>query len=249
MPRPIKKRIHKAVHIEEDLGSLMDRLQDFGERWQRQIIMAAAAAVVAAVVAVGAFLYLGHVRKEAARLGYEGYARYFGIVNTIAPVSEQQRLEEALASFQAAVERKETPHGLLLMAGVQADLGRHEEAVATVDRLLEAFPRDGRFVPLARFKKAMIYLKEERTEEALRVLERLADSSADLYRDMALMEAGRILERLGRNEEAGARFARLVEEFPGSAYYQDAMLKAGLANIPAVGEKEGQKGSATEPGG
>lgn len=231
MPRTIKKKIQKPALIEEDIGTMLERLRETARKRQRQIAFAAVVLVVAVASVVGLFLHKGSVRDKVLRLEYEGYKHYAGLYQAV-PVPEKERVERALASFKKAYEMGESPFSLYYIANCQYALGRYDEAIVSLRELNQKYPDDERFVPLSYYKMAMAAVKAGNSEEALNALRVLANYRTDSFKDLALMESARILEVTGRSEEALKMYEAVAMGFPESEFVEEARLKAGIENSP-----------------
>lgn len=230
MPKQIKKKIQKPTLVEEDIGTMFEKLKETVERRQNQIVVAAVVLIVAVVSIVGIILYKGSVRDEAIRLEYDGYKNYTGLYLEV-PVPEKERVEKALVSFRKAYEISGSPFSLYYVANCQYELEKYDEAIASLRELNQKFPDDERFVPLSYYKMAMAALKMGNSEEALKSFRVLANYRTDSFKDLALMESARILEQTNRSEEAMKMYEAVARGFPDSAFSQEAMLRAGIENI------------------
>jgi tetratricopeptide (TPR) repeat protein len=230
MPKPIKKKIQKPTLVEEDIGTVFEKVKETVERRQKQIVVAVVVLVVTVVSIVGIILYKGSVRDEALRLEYEGYKSYTGLYLEV-PVPEKERVEKALVSFRKAYEIGGSPFSLYYVANCQYELEKYDEAIASLRELNQRFPDDERFVPLSYYKMAMASLKMGNAEEALKAFSVLANYRTDSFKDLALMESARILEQTNRSEEAMKMYEAVARGFPDSPLSQEAMLKAGIENI------------------
>jgi tetratricopeptide (TPR) repeat protein len=229
MPRPIKKTIKKPAIIEEDIGTIVERLRETAQRRQRQIVTVAVVFVATVAAVVGMFLYKANVRDEVMRLEYEGYKHYVGLYQEV-PVPEKERIEKALVSFRKAYEMGESPFSLYYIANCQYALGRYDEAITSLRELNQEFPDDERFVPLSYYKMAMAAMMAGNSEEALKSLRVLANYRTDSFKDLALMESARILEQTDRSEEALKMYEAVAKGFPESVFVEEARLKAGIEN-------------------
>lgn len=230
MPKPIKKKIQKPAFIEEDIETVFERIKETAERRQKQIVIGAVVVILAIVSVVGIIIYKGNVSDKALRLEYEGYKYYAGLYLDV-PIPEKERFEKALASFKEAYDIGESPYSLYYIANCQYALEKYDEAISSFRELNQKFPDDARFVPLSYYKMAMAALKKGNSEEALKSLRVLANYRTDSFKDLALMEAARILEQTGRTEEAMETYEAVAKGFQKSPFFEEAKLKAGIENI------------------
>jgi tetratricopeptide (TPR) repeat protein len=226
MPKPIKKKLARPAPVDEDFDSVISKIGDAVEKRQRQLVAAAVAFLLVVAVSVGLYVYKASVRSEAQRLEYEGYKHYFGLYEQT-PAPEAERLNRALESFQKAYEKRESPYSLLYVANCYFALGKYDDAVSTLWELNRKFPDDERFVPLAYYKMAMVQMKAGKNEDALKSLEVLYGYRTESYRDLALVEAARLLEDMGRTEEASEKYGLITRNYPGSFFFDEASAKSG----------------------
>jgi tetratricopeptide (TPR) repeat protein len=112
---------------------------------------------------------------------------------------QQGRLEEAFRPLDRAVETDiESPEAWKALAGLLADLNRHNEATLSFQHVLKLDPRDGD----AAYQAGLLLFQSGKPEEALPLLDRshqLQPSHAPTLKTRALAMIG-----LGRSEEAVA---------------------------------------------
>jgi tetratricopeptide (TPR) repeat protein len=131
------------------------------------------------------------------------------------------RYEEAIASYQRAVDIKPDKHDAWYNRGnALADLGRYEEAIASYDRAVDIKPDKHE----AWNNRGSALKNLGRYEEAIASYERAVDIKPD-YHD-AWYNRGIALADLGRYEEAIASYERAVDINPD---YHDAWYNRGIA--------------------
>ena len=74
---------------------------------------------------------------------------------------------------------------------------------------------------------AQVYRQKGDSDEALKTLDAFSHFKSDLYKDYALMESGRILEKEGKLEEAKDKFKEITARFPDSPFFKEAEAKGG----------------------
>jgi outer membrane protein assembly factor BamD (BamD/ComL family) len=79
---------------------------------------------------------------------------------------------------------------------------------------------------------AMAYIKKGDVNEAKKTLDILYNLKGDIYKDFALIEYAKLLEKEGKLDEAKKKYEELVTKFPNSPFKDDAKAK-----LPA--KKEG----------
>jgi predicted negative regulator of RcsB-dependent stress response len=225
MPKAIKKRGKKKdagaeADVEEKLASLKDTFQEK----QKAILMYGGAALLIVIAIAGFLIYRATVNAQALKLEREGYQVFYN------EYSQQQlpptdRYQKALDLFQRAYKKKASPRVLLYIADSYYELGRYDDAVATLNDFTSKYAANRDLIPLAYKEMADIQLRKGNKEEALKALEKLYAAPGSIYKDYALIEEGRILESEGKQAEAVAKYRELTEKFKGSPFYQEAKAK------------------------
>lgn len=218
MPKAIKKKIEKKTKPEEPITTIQQTLR----RRQKTLVTATVALLLAAAIVGGGALYIRGMAKKAAELNFKGYSLFYSPSTATEPVAAQpDRLNQALESFQKAYAAKKSPYSLYYAGAVQYELGKYEDAIKTLQELERRYPQNNEYLPLGYLKTAMAYLKLGKKEEALGALDRLDRQAGALYKDLALYESGRLLESMGKKEEAKEKYERLKKEYPESPYATD----------------------------
>jgi TolA-binding protein len=148
--------------------------------------------------------------------------------------SDRARQEAALKAFQeVGATYSSTDAGLAAQyhaAGALLSLGRLAEAEKA---FADVAARTGSsvYVPMARLGRAEAQVGQTKYDDAIKTLTDLsADRAGALPIDGVLMELARACVKAGKKEEARAAFKRVVDEFPESAYTQDARQQLTLLN-------------------
>jgi TolA-binding protein len=141
-------------------------------------------------------------------------------------MSKQEQYQKALDLFQQAYSKRKSPRVLLFIAGSYAELGKYDDAMKTLTDFTKKYPNARSLLPLAYKEMAAIQLIKGDKEAALKTLDTLYKSST-VMQDYALIEAGRLLEKDGKKEEAAAKYRELAEKFPGSPFIEEAKTKLG----------------------
>jgi TolA-binding protein len=221
MPKAIKKRATRPQKTESEIGSIVDRVKETTSGRERHILVSSVAVVAVIVLVLGAFLYWSNVRSRAAILRYEGYKAYQGLYTPV-ELPEEERARRALEKFRESYELQETPLALMYVAHSHYSTGQYEEAVTTLQELIQKFPEARDFLPMAYFKMGMAQARAGREEEALETFKKLYASGPAAFGDLALMESARTLERMERKDEAAALYSALLADYPNSLYYEQA---------------------------
>ena len=133
--------------------------------------------------------------------------------------------ERELRGARAALDIADTAANRMRMADALSDLGRHKEALPLYQRAVGKRLD----VHLAEKLARSLYLND-RPQEALETLDALPEVTAQSDRDRLALLRARILEDLGRDEEALPLFADVSERLPGDearCRYAALLLKMG----------------------
>ena len=232
MPKSIKKRTSKKVtgtetDVKEKLASLKDTLHE-----RRKTVLRYGAIILVVLLAIPAFLFYDYTsRKKAKALEYDAYKIYQNIYQT-QPLPGDERYKKALDIFKKSYETRKTPSVLLYIAGCYYELGNYDEAIRTLKDFTQRYEDEDDLIPLAYEKLAMAYERKSDTKEALKALESLYNLKGYIYKDLALIESARLLEKEGKTDEAMKKYKELSEKFPNSPFSDEAKAKLG-------GKKEG----------
>jgi tetratricopeptide (TPR) repeat protein len=241
MPKPIKKKVPKqALGAEESVRTYMSVVTEKIETNFKQVVIGAAVVLGAVVLVAGLFIYGGSAEKRSKDAFYEGYKSYHGLYDAQV-LTKFERYERALESFKKSYDIQHTPQALLYMANAQHGIGKHDEAIKSIEELVSGFPEDNLYISLALYKAAMVNQKAGKAEEALKSLERLYALESDFYKDAALVESARILDGMGKEDEALKKYETILEKFPNSTFIDEAKFRTGK-------DKEEEKGNTEESG-
>lgn len=133
--------------------------------------------------------------------------------------------ERELRAAQQALDIADTMANRLRVADALSALGRHSEALPLYQRGAGARPdfRTGE-------KLARSLFLNDKPQEALSAVDALPKVTAQSDRDRATLLRARILEELGRNDEALEAYADVVERIPGDearCRYAGLLIKLG----------------------
>ncbi|HXX57716.1 MAG TPA: tetratricopeptide repeat protein [Thermodesulfovibrionales bacterium] len=217
MPKAIKKKIAKPAKKEEDVSNIVHRVREsLGER-QRFLLPVFIGAVVVLLVVAGISLYRSNMNAKAETLEYEGYRAYYGFQQK-QPFQKGEQYQKALEDFRKANEMRKSPFALFYIASCYDGMGKYEDALKALNELNERFPDDEKFVPLTYYKMAVIAFKKGDKDAALKLLDTLYNYRTGSFKDLALMESARILESMGKTEEAAKKLEELKKNFPNSPF-------------------------------
>jgi tetratricopeptide (TPR) repeat protein len=120
-----------------------------------------------------------------------------------------QRYEEALASFDQAIQFKPDSHQAWGSRGIALkDLGRSEEAIASFNQAIQFQPDD----PSAWNNRGLVVEQLGRNQEAITSYDKAIQIKPDLYQ--AWYNRGNALRQLGRTEEAIASYDKAIQIKP-----------------------------------
>jgi tetratricopeptide (TPR) repeat protein len=237
MPKAIKKKVTKKSRgkKEEDVKSLLAKVNETAARGGRPLAIMATVVAVVIVAAVGIYFYNQSRESRAVESQYDGYKYYYGLGGS-QPV-EAQRYALALESFQSAYGLDKTPLSLIYVADSQYAIGKYEDAVSTLKEFNRRFPDEEVFVPLSYYKMALANMRIGDNGAALKNLETLAEYKSGSLKDLALLEAAKLLEAMGRPAEARQKYETIVKNFPQSPFYDEASRKLAEEQKEAKGAK------------
>ncbi|NOX20450.1 MAG: tetratricopeptide repeat protein [Nitrospirae bacterium] len=226
MPKPIKKRVIKKGVTEKEVLTFYEILINYYENNRRFVhLMIGAIVILIALVLIVIYSFRSKA-NEAHEIFYEGYKLYSGLYEK--DKDSRESLKEALERFQEAYKKKKSAQTLYFIANTYYKLDQYKEALKTLDRLIKEFDNEKEITSMAYIKKATILLKQDKKQAALKVFNELyALKDNPYFKDVALYEASRILESIGRNDEAKKKLEILVKEFPASPYraYAESKIK------------------------
>jgi len=216
----------------DELATTLESLTLAAEHHARSLLIAAAAAVVL-IAAVSAGVWYSRSRASEAALQFAQlqHAVDAPIVPAGAPgmltyPTTQARAEEILRRADTLVSSNPSSRqgrwAAYWKAVAQKDLGRHDEALATLAPL--ASSQDDPFLSAsARMQQAQVSEAKGDLSGAAEAYAGLAASAPPRFPvEMALMAQARVLEAQGKGEEAKAIYRRVTQEYPESPYAGDA---------------------------
>ena len=248
MPKIIKKRQAKTdVKAEDSVKSFMQNTyESLDENFNKVVKVAVAVLLVAALVA-GYFIFKSSAERKAEEEFYEGYKKYYGLYDAKA-LTPRERFEGALESFTESYDAGKSPRALLYMANCEYALGKPAAALSRLDEIERKFSGDEVYVPLALYKASVVHQKEGKPEEALKALQRLYEHKSASYKDMALVESARVLQAMGKADEAAEKYKRSLKDYPGSPFAGEARLRTEKESEAEAPEPEKGEAEVSEKG-
>lgn len=152
-------------------------------------------------------------------------AAQLGATGTFA--TEEAKLNAAVPKLKAAAEGYPgTPAGIQAryhLAGALAALGRHEEAVAAFDDVVDRAGEDSLYGRMARLGKADAQAHGGQLDAAIETWKGMTEEAADeMPVDAILMELARAYVQKGNTEEARKALTEVVDNHPNSPYSAEA---------------------------
>lgn len=198
-----------------------ESIETFRERLftQRKKLLTGAIVFFALVLLItGLYLYNFKKQSDAKELETEAYRYYFGFIRD-SNLSQQQRFIKSAQLFIEAYDKKKNPT-YLLNAGYAYDMaGQKDKAIDTLNKVAES--GDNNISNLAKVRIAMIYLKNNEQQLAIKKLDEIINGQSLVMKDFALFQLGKIYEK-DKKEEALKYYERLVRDFPQSPFSETA---------------------------
>jgi predicted negative regulator of RcsB-dependent stress response len=225
MPKQIKKKLPKKkaapeTEVKDKLTTFVDNIKNR----QRKLATYGLVVLVAILALAGGLIYSYSLKQAAKQLENDAYSIYYNEYQQ-SQLSDQERYEKALSLFTESYETKKSPRALLYIASCYYELGRYDDALETLKDFTERYSNEHIMVPLAYLKIAQVYQQKGEPDEALKALDAFSHFKSNLYKDYALMESGRILEKEGKLEEAKNKFNEITTRFPNSPFFEEAKAK------------------------
>ncbi len=228
MPKAIKKKIRKKTAGSEiEVKDRLSEIKNTLKKRQKTVFTYSAIVLTVVLVIAGIFIYKYISDSKSQQLEYEAYKTYHNMYQK-KTLSKQEQFQQALDLFKQAYGKKESPKLLLYIASCYYELDRYDDALNTLNEFTKKYADQKDLIPLTYQKMAMIYLKKGNKDEALKMLDTLYKYSGNIYKDFALIETGRILEKEGRKEDAMTKYKELTEKFPESPFSEEAKAKLGI---------------------
>ncbi|MEW6683542.1 MAG: tetratricopeptide repeat protein [Nitrospirota bacterium] len=256
MPQPIKTPAKRPMLAPEDF------LRPEGlQHWlieNLKTIMATAGVLVLAGAAWGIVEFVQHrAEEQAAGLYAEAMSAY---QTALAPERQlrelspetKEALERAAAAFQTVRDKHpRTRHAALALfhqANAYASLERVDDAIASYEQWLATY-KGHELAPLVIQRLAYALWANGKPEEALARFDEVAKTPDALNRDLAYFEKGRVLEQLGKKDQAIEAYTALAKEFNASPWTSEGNARiVALGGTPPGREPEEQAaGANAEP--
>lgn len=225
MPKAIKKKIpKKSLDTEADVKEKISSFKNTLRERQKTALKYIGIFLIILITVVIYLIYSYTSEKKALSLQYEAYKIYHS-AQRIEATNKDEQMKKALEVFKKAYETKKSPITLFYIAASYSELRNYDEALKTLKEFIKKYSDEDKFIPLAYHKIAMIYIKKGDINEAMKTLDSLSNIKSDIYKDLALIEYGRLLEKSGKNEEAKKKYEELVNKYPASPFLEEAKSK------------------------
>ncbi len=227
-------RLTRREMKRDDLVATIASVTTALERHTRGILIAVVAIVVLAGAVTGGFLYT----RSRTRGATEALARVHEAAAAATYASDDaEKHREVIARADEVIDAypsSDAAHWAWhWKAHSQAQLKEYDAALTTLEPLLApvASPNGAALHQAARLLKARILEARGDLQGAADELGGLiAEAMADFPLEIPLMERARLLEQMGKGQEARELYMRVGKEFPQSPYAADAMAKLGVGN-------------------
>jgi|WetSurSiteA1Bulk_404760.scaffolds.fasta_scaffold13925_2 predicted negative regulator of RcsB-dependent stress response len=235
MPKAIKKRITKKTSTtEEEVQDKLSGLKVTMRERRKTVFQYGAIVLIVILAAASFFIYTSYAQKKSQELSYEGYKTFYNIPKT--PMSKEEQYQKALDMFQKSYNTKKSPVSLFYIAACYYELGRYDDALKSLKDFTGQYSSDAQFIPLAYQKMSTIYVKKGDMKEAKKTLDTLYNFKGDIYKDFALIEYARLLEKEGKGDEAKKKYEELSTKYPNSPFIDEAKTKL---SVTSEKKKEG----------
>ena len=225
MPKAIKKRIpKKTADAETEVKERLSTLRDTLRERQKTAIKIGAGILVVIIAVASFFIYSHNSAKKAQEYGYQAYKIFYS-ADRLPPTDKEGQYKKALELFNKAYGTKKSPVSLFYSAACYYELGKYDDALKTLKEFTQKYSGEKRFIPLVYQKMAMVYVKKGDMNEALKTLDTLSALPGDIFKDLALLESGKLLEKQGKPDEAKKKYEELTKKFPDSPYKDEAAAK------------------------
>jgi len=232
MPKAIKKRLPKKItNTEVEVKDKLADLRDTLKARQKTLLKYGSIVLVVIIVIAGFLFYTYSLQKKAKELEYEAYKIYYNVYQK-QPLSRGEQYKKAMDIFKKAYDTRKSPVSLFYIAGCYYELGQYDDVLNTLKEFVQRYSNEERFIPLVYQKMAMVYLRKGNINEAMNAIDSMYNLKGDIYKDLALIEYARLLEREGKIEEAKKKYKELTTQFPDSPFSDEAKTKLS-------GKKEG----------
>jgi tetratricopeptide (TPR) repeat protein len=225
MPKAIKKKIaKKTTSAETDVKDRLVSLRDMIKNRQKTAMKYAGVFLVIIVAVGGLLVYSVTSRNKARMFENEGYSIYYNN-NKEKFMNKKDQYQKALDMFEKAYNMRKSPLSLFYIAGCYYELGNYDDALKRLRDFVRIYSNDPTFIPLAYQKMVMIYVRKGDVNNAMKTLDAISNMNGAIFKDFALIEYARLLEKEGKPEKAIEKYGELTSKFPNSPFVEEAKAK------------------------
>jgi len=226
MPKPIKKKIvKKPIDTETEVKEKITSFKDTLKQRQKTAMMIIIISLIVLAGIAGYLSYYYTSKHKAEKLEAEAYKAYYSTNQTSGDANK--KYYSALELFKKAYSTSKSPFSLYYIASCYYELNQYDDALKTLSEFKARFADNDKYIPLVYQKIATIYIKKGNLEKAMTTLNELYKLKGDIYKDFALIEYGKILEKKGNLEEAKKKYKELVTKYPNSPFKDEAIKRIG----------------------
>ncbi|MCX8031721.1 MAG: tetratricopeptide repeat protein [Thermodesulfovibrionales bacterium] len=220
----LKKQSYIKGKADKDVVETLDNIKDKLKKRQKFLIISLLIFVGAVILILGFIAFDKSSLSKATLLEYEGYKFYYSTSTNVD--KDQDKYQKALEKFKESFTVKKNPRVLYYIANCYYELGNYDETINTLQKLLKEYS-EPQIASYAYLKMSSAYLKKNDKEKALNSLQNLFNLKEGVLQDLALIESAKILESMGKTEEAKDRYKKVVESYPKSIFVNEAKAKVG----------------------
>lgn len=225
MAYKIKIDSKRQLKEPDEFVSIMERVFSFGKENLRYLVITLAV-LLAIAIAYAAFIIKARIDDDkAGRLEYDASRYYFGSGRE----KTGQDLKKAVDIYQKIVtdykKSSSGPIAYYYLGNVHIELKEYDAAIRAYKGFIERYPNRRDLIPLVYQRLGYAYLAKGDNQNALDSFNRAAGLEYAKNRDQSLFESGRILEMMGKKDEAIKKYEEIVKNFPSSIYTAEAQVK------------------------
>jgi len=194
-------------HKEENIETFKEKL--FSQK--KKLVTGIIIFLFFIILILGVYIYNLKKESDAKELAYEAYRYYLGLNRD--SLTRQQSFLKSADLFTKAYDKKKNIVYLLNAGYAYENGGQIAKAIEFLSKVSKA--GDENLSNLAKFKIAMIYLKNKDKEQAVKVLKEISSGNSLVMKDMALFELAKITEQENK-EEALKYYNEILTRFPNS---------------------------------
>jgi len=239
MPKPIKKKVSKKNVTQQEVISFYKFCKNYYKTHTKIINILILTVLIGMLVLGGEIYYSKNTKEQAMALVYEGYKTYHKLYQK-KKLSEEIYLQKALENFKKSYEKYPSPISLLYIANIQYKLNQYDNALQSIKEFIKKFSNKNELIPLAYYRMAIIQIQQKKNKDALNTLQKMYENSSYLQ-DLAIYESAKLLEAIGKTEQAKKYYNIIVNKFPGSPYRSSAVSKIKKTNFEQQKNKDSEQ--------